>query len=484
MTGHHRRDDDPPEHRWRRIVVLVIGSVVTGAALAVAYGPGYAGYDAAWSLVWGGEIAGGSLPSYDASVAPTPHPLANALAVPLSLLPDGGESALLAVTFLAFGALVMATASLAHALFGMTAAILAAALIATGSVLAREAAFAAVDLPFAALVVGALALEARRPRRGEVTLALLLVAGLLRPEAWLLSVTYLMWLVAGGARGARLLRLAALAVAGPAVWAATDLAVTGNALHSLQGTRDLAAQLERPRGLGTALREFVPSLRELVGDLPTAAAAVAIAVLLASGARRAVPALATAALGVLAFLVIAGAGLPVLLRYLLIPACLMAVFAAGGLVTAARTARSGRAGIAGVIAALAIGVLLFSSIPDTVRSLDDARAFTRLRGNVHRDLRAIAADARFRAAAARCPAIRIPDFRSRPVLLLDVSLAPSRLSVGNLADGERGLVLTYATDTAAFAFNLGAPGEVRRQAAPAGSRPIAANGSWRSFAVC
>ena len=51
------------------------------------------------------------------------------------------------------------------------------------------------DLPFAALVVGAVLLEAQRPPpRGSPVLVLLALAGLLRPEAWVLSGLYWLYL--------------------------------------------------------------------------------------------------------------------------------------------------------------------------------------------------------------------------------------------------------------------------------------------------
>ena len=44
-----------------------------------------------------------------------------------------------------------------------------------------------VDIPYLVLVLGALLVETRRPRAGLPVLALLAVAGLIRPEAWLFS---------------------------------------------------------------------------------------------------------------------------------------------------------------------------------------------------------------------------------------------------------------------------------------------------------
>ena len=51
-----------------------------------------------------------------------------------------------------------------------------------------------VDLPYIALCLAALLIETRRRRAGWPVLALLALAGLLRPEAWLFSFAYLAWL--------------------------------------------------------------------------------------------------------------------------------------------------------------------------------------------------------------------------------------------------------------------------------------------------
>ena len=52
-----------------------------------------------------------------------------------------------------------------------------------------------VDLPYIALCLGALLIETRKPRAGWPVLALLALAGLLRPEAWLFSLAYLAYLL-------------------------------------------------------------------------------------------------------------------------------------------------------------------------------------------------------------------------------------------------------------------------------------------------
>ena len=168
-----------------------------------------------------------------------------------------------------------------------------------------------VDIPYLALVLGALLVETRRPRAGAPVLALLAVAGLLRPEAWLFSVAYLAWL--WRAPRARDPRLIALAVAAPLLWALADLAVTGDPLHSLLGTRDNAQTLERVTGLGdvplTAPRRLGEILREpvLVGAAGGGVLALAVA---ARPRARSAPRPASSRSS--AFCVLAAAGLPIL----------------------------------------------------------------------------------------------------------------------------------------------------------------------------
>ena len=77
-------------------------------------------------------------------------------------------------------------------------------------------------------------------------LVLLALAGLLRPEAWVLSGLYVLYLWRDNEPRERV-RLVALAAAAPVIWALTDLLVTGDPLHSLHGTADLAEEVGRRR---------------------------------------------------------------------------------------------------------------------------------------------------------------------------------------------------------------------------------------------
>jgi hypothetical protein len=268
----------------------------------------------------------------------------------------------------------------------------------------------------------------------------------------------------------------ALALAAPVLWFVSDWVVTGDPLYSLHGTRELAAALERPRGAGTAFGSLDDGLRDLAGTLPVLAGVLGAALAVWAGRRRpALVALAAVGIGVGGFVALGAAGLPVLFRYLLAPATLLLVLAGGGFGATLR-----RSPVA--VGAAAVSLLLALSIPATVEDLQRAGDFTALRAVVHDDLRAITRDPAFQAAAAQCGQVVVPGFRARPVVLLDADEVPVR--VGNLPDGEKGVVITYADDITAVIFNLGAPGEARRQAAPLGARTLADNGWWRAYASC
>src|SRR4051794_23247954 len=181
----------------------------------LVWGHGFANYDALYSLVWGRELADGHGPSYDVTLAPTPHPLANLGGLALSAFsPQTGETVLVVVGFVALGAVGWLVYALGARWFGAAAGGLAAVLFLTREPVLSYGTRAYVDLPYLALVLGALlALDRRR-----LPFVLLALAGLLRPEAWLFSFALLVW--------RRDWALAPLAAAGPFLWFAGDLIAT------------------------------------------------------------------------------------------------------------------------------------------------------------------------------------------------------------------------------------------------------------------
>jgi hypothetical protein len=444
---------------------------VLAVALRLIYGPGHAGYDAAWALVWGDELTSGRLPSFEAPVAPTPHPLSNVV----SMLAN--ETAIVAISFLSLAALAWVMFRLGQELFSPWVGVLAAVIVVTRPLLVAEAKQALIDVPFLALVVGAAVREARRPRTDPWVPVLLCLAGLLRPEGWLAALAWLAWSWAPSSPRERL-RNAAIVAAAPVLWALFDLIVTGDPLHSLHGTQELAAALERPREASTAFAT-APSylkyaLREPVVWLGFAGAAAG---LLWRYERSLLPA-AIAGLGLGAFLALGVAGLPLLVRYLLLPAVMLALFgalAALGWTTPGEGRRAWMAAGAVALVALAIG------LPGDVRAVRDAVAFTDEREAIHADLRELTDE-----LDVACDAVWVPDHRARPLVALWLDLPPDRVRTGLPAQDEPGLVLTYATPAAAerFALNLAQQPPAGDAAAPPGRRRIAANRSWRAYARC
>ena len=58
--------------RARRAGAFAAWAAVGAAVAWLLVGTGFANYDAAYSLVWGRDLARGQLPNYDVPVSPTP----------------------------------------------------------------------------------------------------------------------------------------------------------------------------------------------------------------------------------------------------------------------------------------------------------------------------------------------------------------------------------------------------------------------------
>ena len=176
---------------------VALAALALAALLAWALVPTYPDYDAYHHLLWGRELLHGDTPGFETFAAPTEHPLYLALCALLSLAGDGADRLLVLVTVLSLVALTAGSYALGRALFGVWPAIAGALFVGSSFAFLLYAVRAFVDVPFLALVVWAAALEAARPRRGVLALALLATAGLLRPEAWVLAGLYWLWCVPG-----------------------------------------------------------------------------------------------------------------------------------------------------------------------------------------------------------------------------------------------------------------------------------------------
>ncbi|MGB0889184.1 MAG: ArnT family glycosyltransferase [Solirubrobacterales bacterium] len=311
---------------WLPGLLVIIG---TPLILFLVYGPPYLNYDASYSLVWAQDIANGITPDYTGFIAPTPHPLqtfVSWLALPLG---DSAATALAWLVLFTFGGIVWIGYLLGRDLFNPWVGALAAVVILTRPAFDRNALATYQDIPFVMFVVWALLLEVREPRRGWPVLALLTAAGLLRPEAWVLAGLYWLYLFPKRSWNERVW-LALLTAAAPVLWALSDWAVTGDLLHSLNGTSDLAAQLNRPREplespIWTA-RFFGFTLREpLIVGVP-------IGVLFVSfcAKKQGKLLLGVAGIMTIVFMLSTIGGLPLIARYVLTPTVLLAVVYAAG----------------------------------------------------------------------------------------------------------------------------------------------------------
>src|SRR5215217_3282318 len=178
----------------RRLAPAAATAAVVALVLEAAYGPWFLNYDARYALLWAQDLANGHAPQYTADYAPTPHPLQTAFGLLVLLFGDGADDVMVLATLLAFGALVYLAFALGRELFSPWVGLVAALVVLTRPAMERDALLAYQDVPFAALVVGAVLVEARRRQAGTPVLALLAVAGLLRPEAWVLGGLYVLWI--------------------------------------------------------------------------------------------------------------------------------------------------------------------------------------------------------------------------------------------------------------------------------------------------
>ena len=166
-----------------------------GAALLLVFPVGFPNYDTIYALVWGRELAHGTSPDYGAALPPTPHPLADLFGMLASPLGGGAVDATMVVAYLSLGLVGYLVYRLGSLWFDRPIGAVAALVVLTRAPYLSNGLRAYVDLPYIALVLGALAIETRRPRAGWPVLTLLALAGLLRPEAWLFSVAYLAYLL-------------------------------------------------------------------------------------------------------------------------------------------------------------------------------------------------------------------------------------------------------------------------------------------------
>jgi hypothetical protein len=451
-----------------------------GLAIRLTFPHGFANYDALYTLVWGQQLGRGETPQYDLPVAPTPHPLAEVVGLVLSPLSGAhAEDVLVVVAYLTLGALGYLLFRLGSLWFAWPVGVLAAAIFLTREPVLSYGVRAYVDLPYLALILAALVVETRRPRAGMPVLVLLGLAGLLRPEAWLFSFVYLAWLARERERR-ELVGLAALAAAAPVLWALSDLLVTGNPLWSLTQTRDTAETLRRATGLDDVPTVMPRRLGEILREPVLVAAAGGGLLALAWMRDRARLGAAVGVAAVVAFCVLAAAGLPIVTRYVLLPAAILSVFAGAGVLGWLLVAGARRRGWLAFGALCA--VLLVAFAPSQVRRLDRTSDALALQQRIRDDLGELAAAGRL---STTCGPISVPNHRAVPLLAARLELPPGRIVSAQVRRPATGVYVAPATRQVERNFILDKRDPQRLTArVPPDFELVAANRSWRVFARC
>jgi hypothetical protein len=306
--------------------LLLLGALVLGTVIGFIVYPTYPNYDSYYSLIWGREVLHGVKPSFDGYRTPTEHPLAVAFGALLSIVGDPADRIMVGATLGSFVVLAAGLYRLGRASFGTLVGLAAAALLCTRFDFPFLAARAYIDIPYLAFVVWAAALEAERPRRGTPVFVLLACAGLMRPEAWLLSGLYFLWCFLPADWPARF-RYAALTAAPPIIWTALDYWATGDPKFSLTHTSGLAEELGRTAGLSDVPSATVRFLKNLDKVPVFYAGILGLIIAIVLTPRRTRMPLALLVIGLGTFVLVGVAGLSVIDRYLLVPSLVVMIFA-------------------------------------------------------------------------------------------------------------------------------------------------------------
>ncbi len=439
-----------------------LGIVAGAVLLRLVGGVGFANYDTLYALVWGQQLSRGATPQYGIPIAPTPHPLVEALGVVLApLAPRAIEDVTVALGFLALSACAWAVYRLGALWFNRPAGALAAAVLITRVPILSYGVRAYVDVPYLLLVLGALIVETRRRRAGAPVLVLLALAGLLRPEAWAFSGLYWLYLAlpavrgvrpalrtqaptsrptAGGARAVagfggegdgfglrtprQLAWLALLAATAPLLWVASDWLITGNALWSLTNTRHTAMTLGRETGIAKVPQYIPRRVGEILGAPVLAGAAVGGVLALWWLPRRARLGAAVGVTAALVFAAFAAAGLPIVTRYAFPIAGILCVFYGAGICGWMLLARSDPRRRWWMLAAALLLAALALSGPSQYRVAHRELQSLARQQRIQNDLVALVDDG---AITAHCEPVGVPNHAPIPLLALWLKSDPGEI---------------------------------------------------------
>ncbi len=496
----------------RLLVALAWIAAVTVLALLI-FPLGFPNYDTIYALVWGRELAHGMSPDYSAALPPTPHPLADLLGAVTTPLGGGAIGVTMAIAYASLGLIGYLVYRLGSLWFDRPVGAVAATIVLTRAPYLSNGLRAYVDLPYIALVLGALAIETKRPRAGWPVLALLAVAGLLRPEAWLFSLAYLAYLMldlgrrrgAGEAKGvpferadtqsAGLIRSAlvrskgalftfvALAVAAPVLWALFDWITAGSPTHSFTGTRETVDTLARHTGPVDLVLYGPRALGEVMQWPGMVGALGGVIFGFAFLRRRSALGIGAGVMALGAFALLACAGLAIIARYTMLAGAVLAVFVALALL-GWRQLEQGhpwRRAWQALAAVVALMFVLWG--PNQYDLLHRVDVDLANQGGIERDLGDLAGSGAFEPL---CPPISVPNHRAVPRLAFDLEIRPGEIvSSSEQRQPRHGYFLEPASPFVIHNFVLD-PNDPARFAVPTppGFDRVARNESWVLYRHC
>jgi hypothetical protein len=468
-----------------------LGIIAGAIVLRVLAGVGFANYDTLYALTWGGQLARGEIPQYAIPIAPTPHPLVEVLGVILAPLhPHAIEHVTVALAFLALSACGWVVYQLGSIWFGRAAGALAALILLTRVPILSYGVRAYVDIPYLLLVLSALLVESRRHRSGidgipdrpagAPVLVLLALAGLLRPEAWVFSGLYWLYLLPERSR-LPIARLTLLAAAAPLVWVLSDLLITGHPLWSLTNTRHTATTLDRITGLGNVPQYIPRRIGEILSPAVLAGAALGGVLSLWLLPRRARFGAIVGVVSVVVFAAFATAGLPINTRYAFLAAAILCVFCGAGVFGWTRLPREDPRRRWWMAGGALVLVALLASIPTQYHSAHRELDKLARQESIQNDLLALVSD---HAITRRCEPVGVPNHAPIPLLALYLQTSPRKIVSAEATQINSGTYVDPASKEVEDDYVLDPHDPHLPVTVPPGFTETHANRSWFIFAHC
>jgi hypothetical protein len=501
--------------RWSAVPAVVVGAV----ALRLITGVGFVNYDTLYALAWGGQLSRGVAPAYNIPIAPTPHPLLELLGLLLVPLgPHTAEVLTVALAFLALSGCGWVLYALGREWFGRAAGVLAALLFLTRVPVLEYGVRSYVDLPYLLLALSALLVESRhrRARRGAAgralrgagapVLVLLALAGLLRPEAWVFSGLYWLYLVglvpsraglaAGGIRKPwararadfgrglqrrQIVRLSAIAACAPVLWILSDLLITGNPMWSLTHTQQTAETLHRVTGIAN-VPEYIPRrIGQILRPPVLVGAALGGVLSLIYLRSRALLGAVVGVVAVLVFAFFASLGLTINTRYAFLTSAILCVFCGAGVFgwTQLPTRDPRRRWWLGTGAVVLIALVVY--VPSQYRSAHHQMRILAHQHSIERDLLALVSHG---AINLRCGPVGVPNHAPVPLLALYLKTSPRNIISLQSGHIHYGVYVDPADKEVELDYVLDSHDPVEPVSVPPGFSEAATNRSWLVFQRC